>query len=163
MQKIRRKCKMGVIGYTPLFYNITMSIGLRYRCIMHSLPFWLVFWWLCRLRHYGLVDEQCITAFKYNYFELLVYLFQLELVCRNEVVVNCCLTKQGLYICCRIVYVSGHAYLIYHEMGCCIFTTQIRYNVDKQQFYYIWRLLRGVSPKRDKSVQECERVRQSAK
>ena len=34
-------CETGVIGYIPLFYNRTMTIGLRYGCILPCLPIWV--------------------------------------------------------------------------------------------------------------------------
>ena len=50
VRKMRRKCKMGAKGYTPLFCNRTMTIGSRYGCILLCLPFGLTFWRLRRLR-----------------------------------------------------------------------------------------------------------------
>ena len=44
------KCKIGAIGWTTLFYDRNMTIGLRYRCILLCLPFGLVFWCFHRLR-----------------------------------------------------------------------------------------------------------------
>ena len=34
VRKMQNECKMSVIGCTPLFYNRTLTIGLRYGCIL---------------------------------------------------------------------------------------------------------------------------------
>ena len=62
---------MGAIGYKPLFYNRTMTIGLRYGCILLCLPFGFVFWRLHRL-HLLWVSRWVAytTVFRYNYSEL---------------------------------------------------------------------------------------------
>ena len=70
--KVQRKYEMGARGYTPLFYNSTMTIGSRYGCILLCLPFGFVFrqihrlyllWVSRRVMH----NSVWLTLYRYNY------------------------------------------------------------------------------------------------
>ena len=65
---------MSVIGRTPLFYNIIVTVESSYACILPCWPLEFVFWWLYRLcllwvsrqvTHNGIWP----TLYRYNYSE----------------------------------------------------------------------------------------------